>query len=186
MANMSTHVQRSWNRLRDAVMPAQPDPPAFRAWLTDDIVRVSKKLPPRLAARRVHRIWQPLFEAPLSTFAIRRAAWDELVRSIGEAPPTFDPVAVLDWGIAELWSLCVFIDPDDTCDRDQYDLELWWSDADRRPAFACQFGHWCAFRRHAGRGPWPPQQPWRGDTDSLRPARRDVVESLYPDMPLVR
>jgi len=186
MANMATRVQGAWDQLRERVSGASvAAAEEFRTWLVNDLLGVSKKLPPLLEDSRQDVVWQALWERPLNEFAIRRAAWDEFLASLGETPSSFDPVRVFKWARRRLWSLCTFIDPDEACDMDQFELELWWSEVDQRAAFVCGMGHRFEFRRRNARTGWPPHAPWAGDCGSLRPANREIASRLFPDIELL-
>lgn len=183
---MATRVQRAWDRMRElrggtTIAGAE----AFRAWLTDDLVAVSKKLHPLLEQSQQSAVWKGIWDEPVSRFAIRESVWNRLVTSVDRSPVSFDPVRVFEWGCAALWSLCVFVDPDEACDHDQFALELWWSASDERPALVCGLGEAFEFRRRSEQTGWKALTPWRGDWTTLQPATRETASRLYPGVRLL-
>ena len=189
MANMATHVQRTWDGLRSKLETSPVEGvAAFRGWMVEDVPALaSARLASRVEEISEDHIWSNLLQAPVSELAVAREAWDELRSSLGPQPPAIDPVQLWDWAKDALWSLCVFVDPEEVCDNDQEDLELWWSEREQKAIFVCGHGEHFEFRRQrAGLlSNWSGLDRWSGDLATLVPAPRSVVAELYPDVELL-
>ncbi|MEM6995728.1 MAG: hypothetical protein AAF721_34785, partial [Myxococcota bacterium] len=163
MANMATRVRRAWEPLlRDLRVPAVSSVAAFRRWLAGDLLGVSRELPPRLEDARANPAWRFLLTAPVEELAVSRRAWDAFAEAVRAGPPPAAPLRLLDWAKAALWSLGVFTVPDDACDNDQYDLELWAPQPEGPPVLVCGMGE-CFRYRHRHSGESRPLHPWTGD-----------------------
>lgn len=191
MANMSTHVQRSWDGLREESRGASiACVSGFREWMLSDLLNVSRLVQPRLEKAQANPVWHQLLTSPIRQFAVRKTAWREFAGSLGPKPPTFNPEALWDWAESSLWKLLVFIDPEEACDNDQGDLELWWSPSIQRAALVCEFGENFVFRRRTTQARWTrtrrePLESWIAATEDLAPASTDVVSRLYSDVELL-
>ena len=153
--------------------------------MTGRLMDVSKKLPPLLDQAQTNEVWKLLLDTPVEHFGVRKWVWDQFASSLTKKPPTLNPEALFFWTKEALWSLCVFVDPDDARDHDQYDLELWWSQAARKHAFVCGLGHHWEFRPRFEERALIPLAAWSHDTENLTPALRDDVVELYPDVELL-
>ncbi len=155
-----------------------------------DLLNVSRLLQVQLEKAFANPVWHQLLTAPMNQFAVSKTAWDEFVDSVGQEPPTLDPQRLWEWAESSLWKLLVFLDPDEACDNDQCDLELWWSPSSQRAAFVCGFGEHFVFRGRTKRvlgkpTTWEPLETWAGATDDLVPAPREVVSRSFPDATLL-
>lgn len=184
MANMATRVQAAWDDLTRRIdAPGLAGVVELRDWATRRLLDVSRHLQPRLEQARANPVWQLLLDTPVEEFAVRRAAWDEFRASVGVKPLSFSPDATWEWATKSLWSLLVFIDPRETCDRDQFDLEV-WVDEEGAPVFVCELGDRWVFRRRDS-GDATRHAAWQGDSACLTPAKRDAIAVLFPDVPLL-
>lgn len=191
MANMSTNVQRSWDKLLAGDnSPSLACVSQFREWMLSDLLKVSRLLQFPMEEAHDNRVRHYLLTAPIDLFAVQRIAWEEFAVSLTHRPPTFNPEALWQWAELSLWKLLVPVIPDEACDNDQFDLELWWSTSSQRAVYICGLGEHFAFRRRtAGRygkaKKWQPLETWGAETEELMPALREVVSRLFPELELL-
>lgn len=185
---MATRVRRTWDVLEERVqtqVPALSSVAAFRRWLLEDLLQVSRKLPPRLDEVSAHPAWQRILTAPVEDLAVTHRAWDELATALQPSPPTHDPVRLLAWATDTLWSLSVFTLQDDVCDDDQFGLEVWAPQTEGAPVLLCGLGG-CFAYRHRDPLDSRPLEPWIGEPETLLPASRAQIERLIPDPDLLQ
>ena len=180
MANMSTRVMRAWNVLGQTVRRPNADPViALRDWMAGELQQVSRKVPPLLEAALAEQPWRVLWSTAPEVLPTSERAVAEFQAALQTTPPTYDPVGVFEWAKASLWSLAVFTLPNDCCDNDQFDLEVWVEPSSASAVLGCQLGEWYVFRDRFP-SDWAPLDPWTGDPDALRPATRVEVQRLLP------
>ena len=148
MATMATRVRRAWAGLQERLDDGtQRGPSIVSSWIQSELIGASSHVRRELSELRTRPVWQILLTAP-DSYAVPLAKWNEFVAAAQKPPPTHDPERLFEWTTAQLWKLCVFTDPDDVCDEDQYDLELWWSSRRGRAVFVCGLDrHRWEFRR---------------------------------------
>lgn len=153
---------------------AAEDVVALRVWMFTYLASVSRKIPPKLNALRDDHIWHTSLRTAVEDSPISHEAWREFSEGLTREPPSLDPLDLLLWAKNSLWSMSVFVVPDENCDNDQFDLELWHDSANDRLVLYCSL---CGpFEvRPSGDGP---RVAWKVRTE-LRPALRAVVERAY-------
>jgi len=177
---MSTRVQRAWNVLVETTKDVDAVAVnSLRTWMAGELMRTSRKLPPLLKAAAAEPLWSCVWEMSPGTLATSERAEAEFLAALGGTPPTHDPVRVFEWARSSLWALGVFTLPDDCCDNDQFDLEVWVEASSGSAVLSCQLGEWFAFRDRFP-SEWAPLERWTGDTATLRPATRAEVRRLLP------
>lgn len=177
---MSTRVQRAWNVLAETTKGVDAVAVnTLRTWMAGELVRISRKLPPLLEAAVSESPWSSMWATSPDALATSERAEAEFLAALGGTPPTYDPVRVFEWARSSLWALGVFTLPNDCCDNDQFDLEVWVEASSGSAILSCQPGEWFVFRDRFP-SDWAPLERWTGDTTTLRPATRAEVRAVFP------
>lgn len=178
---MSTRVLRAWTVLvettKDRDVAAVN---SLRTWMASELVRISRKVPPLFEAATADPSWHYVWATTPDTLATSARAEAEFRATLGDSPPTRDPVRLFEWARHSLWALGVFTLPEDCCDHDQFDLEVWIDACSGSAVLSCQPGEWFAFRDRCP-ADWAPLERWTGESAALRPATRAEVRRLLPN-----
>ena len=185
MASISTNITRSWSLLRNRFNESSSkNPDIFRSWLNEDFPKISKKIPPLLQKLKSKPHFLSLLEEEYSKLPITEKKMNDFLGLLNSTPEYKDPIKMWHWLESKLWELFVFTGPDDSCDIEQYDLEV-WKNTNGTLVLNCGI-HFFQFIRRKNSGYEHPLKLQTADTADLVPALRADLLNYYDEIEFVK